>query len=395
MDEDINLGHEDIFLHSQEISDYGQSYQFTECDIIPAGGYFLVASARYPGGEFSADTEVTFNTDTADAVVWLRIVANSTAGRSWVETINIDGEGDALGWGTNPLYYEGTPAAGGLAVPYAWFRTAYGTVHVDTENNSADFTRQTHAPVGSGQIDQWYCQTLWPIEDLPTQDWVKSTDAGATHYYQAVGSLYDPLEGVHFLRSSYATGAGGYDTGAETWFKLSRFCETSAPDFVSCWGKVHVQVVAWGVQSGTAGSNVWLKSGITASKRDYKFGATIDKVDDIPTWHIDPDTGYTWNIGYDGNHGLNDLEIGIENDDNATKILTQFYALVWYMGVPPPPTPVPPTPTPTMSPTPSPTPSPSPTASPTPSPSPTASPSPTPTIPPTPTPKGKSFYSIW
>jgi hypothetical protein len=378
---DVNLGLEELWLLSQEDYNYGQDYIFTECDIIPAGGYFLVSSKPYPGGG-------TFTYDTADAVTWLRIVQNSTAGNSFIATRDPDDEGDALGWGSvaNPDYYEGTPAWGALTEPSAWFRFSDGQNHRDTDDNATDFTRLTHSPVGSGQVDFWFCQTLWPVADVSPQEWTKTTSVGNTYYYQAIGSNYLPTDIDHSLQNSSGTGTGGQGDGAETWFELTGFPGTAVNDFVDCWGRVNVQLVAWGVQSGTAtSSNVWLKSGPTVSTRSYKFPTTLGIVDNIPTWNINPDTYYHWTWETLGN-----LNIGIENDDAVNRVLTQFYALVWYTGSEPPA----PTATPTTTASPF-TPTPTPAGYKTPTPTPSIPPTPTPSPSPAPSPAITPVFEIW
>ncbi len=413
---DVRLGTDSVFLHSQSAVDRGESRLFrSPPDIIPKQGYFLVATERYltPTGSF---TEVT-----ADAVVPLRIVQSSGAGHSWarlarvvepeLETI------DALGWKatvatTDPHHYEGSPKIGRLFADTAWFRNQYGEtgVRVDDDWNPTDFSSQSEiAPDGSGRITEWFCQTLWPVQDLYTptadyaQQWSPTTTAGYTHFYELVGPQKgeggpgDPGD-LDFALLSYGddkVSCGGVP-GEATWFRLGAFPGDPdaghISDFVDYWSRVHVELVIHGQQVGGTESTAVLRSGGRNFRRNFRFPNEVGEVDRLRPWPEDPSTDEDWTFT-----ALRNLEVGIYNNNpGIPKYLTQVYARVWYTGSIPPVTPTPHTPAPTR--TPSITPSPSITPTPTPegymtptpsvTPSVTPTPSPVPTETPTPTPYG-------
>ncbi len=360
----INLGDEGYTLNMQTDIDYGESYAFSSCDEIPAGGYFMVASQGRVDSVW------------ADAVAPVRVVKGSTAGNSWVQLLKDSAQVDALGWATNPDYFETTGASGTITGSLAFFRSAYGIAHIDTNDNSADFTRSTYVPVSSGNVTNWFTHTLWPVEDLEPQEWSRVYAGGSDYYYQAINESHPPTDYDHYLYSNPSSAT------ESAWFRLADF-PWNTVEGDPC-RRVNLQIRAFGYQTGLTRSSVILRSGGVESSREYRFSEQTGLVDWITGWDKDPATGGFWT-----QTGLSGLEIGIENDDDVSKILTQFYALVWYTGDPPPPSP---TPTASYPPTPSPTPSliptatPPPTAIPTPSMSPTATPPPTVTPPPTPPP---------
>jgi hypothetical protein len=379
----FNLGTSGYFLRTQKNPSLpSDDYAFTSCDVIPAQGYFMVATTHNAGGVMP------------DAVANLELIASSVAGYSWVMLTDPSGTVDTVGWSNMsvpPQFYEGTSNHRALSGELAFFRmtgTAGAMVHhLDTDNNNADFTRQTRVPVSSGQIPSsgegsWFCHTLWPAFDEETQQWTKVCSFGVSYYYQAINEQYPPYA-EPYLTAGYTevTAAANYDA----WFGISNFTQ---PTGIDCWDRVHLQLVAWGTQSSLSmqkETRLYLRSGSTYDYRNVTFLAQTSLVSTNP-WSKDPATGLAWD-----ENSLDNLRIGIKSDDVRTEInLTRFYALVWYTGFPPPPSP---TPSPSTSPTPSPAPSPTETPTPngyqTPTPVPSSTPSPTPSptaVPPTPTP---------
>jgi hypothetical protein len=362
----LNLGTGDYFLNLQTAVDEGETYAFSSCDIIPASGYFMVATTHNVDGVM------------ADAVANIRVVRDSNSGNSWVQLTDSLGQVDAVGWATNPLHYEGTAISASLDTGKAWFRQTNpgGTRvnHRDTDSNAADFVQLTYAPESSGLIPDsgsgsWFCQTLWPTFDEQTQEWSITCSYGCDYYFKAINEQYPPT-GEPYLSST------GTTNGVSAFFGLANFRQMTGID---CWDRVYVEVVAWGRQSSPSGlreTKLWLQSGSAVSMRNARFPSSIGMVASRP-WYKDPETGFSWD-----SESVNNLKIGITNDDaDNTAFLYQIYARIWYTGEPPLPTPSPSISP--ISPTPTATPTTTPSAAP---PTPTSAPeTPTP-IPGTPTP---------
>ena len=146
-----NNGSSQTNLQGWKLNVYQNDYIFSDSDIIPAHGFFLISDTSPVNG---LTPDVTYDINISD-----------NGSNSYVQLLNASSEVmDTVGWASSSLY-EGT-RLGTLGTNKVWKRVTDG---FDTDNNSSDFSQVAPNPRNSSYHPPTATPTLTPtIIPTPT-----------------------------------------------------------------------------------------------------------------------------------------------------------------------------------------------------------------------------------